>query len=104
MWVITVPSTQVTAALAAAEHCALHPVCRRHPSRCRSISLKLLASGANAGDATGDVECMAQGTRTDQHTGRVDESAGVYLMENVCGLLLNRLVRTRMPSGVGAGG
>ena len=38
---------------------------------------ELLAHGANAGDATGDVECMAQGARADQHTGRVDESAGL---------------------------
>ena len=32
-------------------------------------------SGANAGRAAGDVECLACGTRTDQHTGPVDEGA-----------------------------
>ena len=45
------------------------------PHRCQQQ--KLLASGANASDATGDVECMAQGTRLDQRSGRVDESAGL---------------------------
>lgn len=38
---------------------------------------KLLASGANACHAAGDVERMAEGTRTDQHKGPVDESAGL---------------------------
>lgn len=53
-------------------------VARGDHHRCQQQ--KLLAHGENAGDAAGNVECLAQGTRTGQHTGMPDESAGLSLM------------------------